>query len=379
MEHTGAPGAHWPMLADRRRWIGAVLKACIAALDPGLPGADARAARDFGMGRAREVLVILADGLGWHPLNARAGHAPTLRARLPGAGRATSCVPSTTAAAIPAFATGRLPGRTRMVGYSVLVGHRAMSLLTFEPGVNPASWQPCPTLFEGLRHAGVDSVAVAPAAFAGSGLTRAALRGARPVGGETLEERVEAAVAQLRAGTRLVYLYWSEIDHVGHERGWQSAEWTGELERFDAGVGELLRRVPPGTEVVLTADHGMVDTGPGLRVDIAGRADLARGVRAIAGEGRCVHVHAEPGQGAAVRSRWRRILGEHAWVAGPDDFERVLGPGGGAGLVGDALVFLRGRRVVVDSRTQSAASLRMIGVHGSLTPEEMEIPVMRLA
>lgn len=367
------------VLPDRRRWVGAVLGACIAALDPGLPGADARAAADFGIGRARQVLVILADGLGWHPLRARLGHAPTLRAHMGTAVRATSCAPSTTAAAIPAFATGRRPGRTRMVGYTVLVGGRAMPLLTFGAGVDPAAWQPCPTLFEELRRAGCDSASVAPAAFANSGLTRAALRGARPVGAETLEERVGAAAAELRAGTPLVYLYWSEIDHVGHERGWQSNEWTGELERFDAAVGELLRRVPRDARVVLTADHGMVDTGEGLRTDLAERPDLDAGVRAIAGEGRCVHVHAEPRRGAEVRDRWQRILGADAWVLGPDRYADVLGPGGGCELVGDALVFLRGRRVIVDSRTQSAASVRMIGVHGSLTPKEMEIPVMRLA
>lgn len=356
-----------------------VLGACVAALDPELPGAREAARERLCIEAGGQVLVILTDGLGWVPLEARLGHAPVLRSHQGSTSVIHTVAPSTTAAAITSFATGRLPGATRMVGYSVWGPEGPMNLLAFAEGVDPLGWQPCDTTFETLARAGVASAVVSPSAFAGSGLTRAALRGARHVGASGWDQRIRAALRELRSGTPLVYLYWSDIDHVGHHHGVGSQEWTAALEEFDAGLRTLLAGVGRGVRVVLTADHGMVDTSPGQLLDLAERADLDEGVAGIAGEARCVHVHAREGQGARVIARWREVLDGQAWIWGPEEMAEVIGEGPGAAVVGDALVFMRGHRGVVDSRVQSAGSIAQVGVHGSLTSDEMLIPVVRLA
>ena len=48
-------------------------------------------------------------------------------------------------------------------------------------------------------------------------------------------------------------------------------------------VGQLLRRLPAGTRIVLTADHGMVDTDRRHRIDLAKEKELAKDVVAVAG------------------------------------------------------------------------------------------------
>nr|WP_231550676.1 nucleotide pyrophosphatase/phosphodiesterase family protein [Actinomyces polynesiensis] len=356
-----------------------VLGACVAALDPALPGAREEARARLGIGPAPQVLVLLVDGLGWVPLEARLGHAPVLRSHREDTTVVHTVVPSTTAAAITSFATGRLPGATRMVGYSVRAGGDTMKLLAFAEGVDPVLWQPCDTTFERLARVGVESAVVSPAAFAGSGLTRAALRGARHVGASGWDQRIRAALRELRAGTPLVYLYWSDIDHTGHHHGVGSEEWTNALEEFDAGLRMLLAGLPEGVRAVLTADHGMVDTSPEWLLDLATRPDLDEGVAAIAGEARCVHVHARAGRGPEVLQRWRDVLADVAWVWRPGEMAEVLGEGPGSAVVGDALVLMRGHHGVVDSRVQSAGSIAQVGVHGSLTSDEMLVPVMRLA
>ncbi len=45
-------------------------------------------------------------------------------------------------------------------------------------------------------------------------------------------------------------------------------------------------------------------------------------------------------------------------------------------LIGDLVVAATGRATVVDSRTQTPASLRLVGVHGSLTPAELRVPLL---
>lgn len=370
--------AKWALPEADSARLTQVLGACIAALDPRLPGADPAAAGVFDCEATDQVLVIFVDGLGYIPLNRRIGHAPVLRAHRDSTRVAHTVIPSTTAAGITAFGTGCMPGQTRMVGYSVAHGDGVMNLLAFEDGVNPEHWQPCSTLFERLAQVGIDTAVISPPQFANSGLTRAALRGSRHVGAVSLEARIDAAVKELRSGTPLVYFYWSEIDHAGHVNGVESAEWTAALEEFDAGLRALLARIPRKVRTVLTADHGMIDVSSQTLFDCAAHPELAQGVRIIAGETRSLHVHAQPGEAQAVRQRWADVLGERAWVMSPQEASRYLGEGPGCDLIGDAIVFMADRYGVVDSRIQSPGAIGLVGVHGSLTEDEMLIPVIRL-
>lgn len=372
------PGADLPRVGDPL--ITDVVAGGLATIDPALPGASAQAAASLGMETgAHQLLLILVDGLGYELIEEYVGHTPTLR-RVRGDVRSIhTVVPSTTAAAITAFGTGERPGATNMVGFSVAYGGGVMNLLAMEGGPAPTEWQPVPTYFERLAAADVASAVVSPARFAGSGLTGAALRGARHVPAETLDERVSAALRELRAGTPVVYLYWSEIDHAGHGSGVGSDSWIANLEEFDAGLARLLRSLPAGVRTVMTADHGMINVDASQIVDVASTPALREGVRIVAGETRAVHVHADAGRADEVEARWRDVLGESAWIVSGEAISALIGAGDGAAVIGDFLVLARGRGGVVDSRTQSASAIAMPGVHGSLTSTEMRIPVVALS
>ena len=358
-----------------------VLPACLACLDPDASGANSAARDRFGLEPADQVIVILADGLGLELLEQRYALAPVLRAARSTTTEALTVVPSTTAAAITSFATGALPAQTGMVGYSVFTPTGVMNLLAFGPGYIPEMWQPVPTLFERAAQAGITSAVVSPPTFARSGLTRAALRGTTHVGAASWEDRIWAALNQVKRGTALTYLYWSDIDHVGHHAGWHSDQWAEALEDFDQGLRLLVKNLPAGHDarVVLTADHGMVDVKHEDLIDVADHPELSEGVRAIAGETRGVHIHAEPGQAASVLERWQEVLGERAWVVPTYLLGGLMGEGPLLTRVGDGLALMRGGFGVVDSRTQSPGSMSLVGVHGSLSSAEMRIPVVRLA
>ena len=371
------PGADLPDPGDPS--ITDIIPAALSSIDPSLPGACDEAASALGIeAGASQVLLILADGFGYELMQEHLGHTPTLR-RMRGDIRSIhTIVPSTTSAAITAFGTGARPGATNMVGFSVAYGGGLMNLLAMEGGPAPTEWQPVPTYFERLSAQGISSAVVSPARFAGSGLTGAALRGARHVPADTLEERVSAALRELRAGTPVVYLYWSEIDHSGHAHGVASDAWIGQVEQFDAGLATLLRGLPGGVRTVLTADHGMVNVDRSRIVDVAVTPALREGVRVIAGETRAAHVHAEEGRAREVEERWRDVLGEGAWILSRSQMPELIGQGDGASIIGDLLVLARGSGGVVDSRTQSAAAIAMPGIHGSVTSREMRIPVLAL-
>ena len=372
------PGADLPGTTDPS--ITDIIPGALAAIDPSLPGASSEAASALGIeAGAGQVLLILVDGFGYELMQEHLGHTPTLRRMRADIRSIHTIAPSTTSAAITAFGTGARPGATNMVGFSVAYGGGVMNLLAMEGGPAPTQWQPVPTYFERLAEEGVSSAVVSPARFAGSGLTGAALRGARHVPADTLEQRVSAALRELRAGTPVVYLYWSEIDHSGHAHGVASDAWIGQVEQFDAGLAMLMRGLPSGVRAVLTADHGMINVEPDRIIDVASTPALREGVRIVAGETRAAHVHAEEGRADEVEERWRETLGESAWVLSRAQMPALIGEGSGASVIGDLLVLARGRGGVVDSRTQSAAAIAMPGIHGSVTPTEMRIPVVTLS
>jgi len=366
-----------PGRASVRTVLGAALAA--TGLEPnrdGLPWEQWRA--ELGLPHARRTCVVLVDGLGDAQLTERSGHFPFLRGLRPDALVADTVVPSTTAAAITSIGTGECPGRTGMLGYTVRepASGRLMNLIRWDQDFMPVeSWQRRPTLAEQLREPARLAI-VGPQRFVGSGLNTAAFRGGRDLSAENLPARVDATIAELRSGRAdLVYLYWGEVDHVGHVSGWGSWQWGEEASRTDRELRRLARSLPAGTLLVITADHGMVDVAETF--DAARTPELARGVELISGEPRAMHLHTSDD---GVAARWRDFLGDRAWVVGRDEALAVFGdldprfvP-----VIGDVVVFMRGRTVVVDSRTQTPASMALVGVHGSLTPAEMRVPIMTL-
>lgn len=361
--------------------LAAVMPAVADALGVDVPeGPGAR--QRLGLPRAERVCVVLVDGLGRTNLAERSGHAPFLRALLDGSRALSAGYPSTTAASVATFGTGTCPGRTGLVGYTVrnpATGGLA-NMVSWDGAGRPREWQLEPTVFERLVAAGRRVVSVGPARFAGSGMTEAALRGAAYRPAETLAERVDGTVAEL-ATPGLVYLYWGEVDKVGHHEGWGSWQWGHALEELDRELARLARGLPRGTLLVVTADHGMIDVDLSQRWDVATTPGLRDGVALVAGEPRALHVHLDQGVDPQdVVTRWKDVLGSAAVVvAGQDAVD-----GGWFGPVaehvrpriGDVVVAMAGRATVVDTRTQTPASLGLVGVHGSMTPFEMSVPFL---
>jgi hypothetical protein len=363
------------------RGLGEVLPSVAAAL-----GVPVRGPATLALPPARSAVVVLVDGLGEELLAARGGHAPFLRSIRAGGGLALAAdcgFPSTTATSMGTFGTGRPAGAHGLVGMNVLDPELGLvfSELAWDPRVDPLTWQPGSTIFEEASAAGLPVVMIAPHYFDGSGLTRAALRGARFVGATTLAQRVDAALAALAEHRQvLVYLYWGEVDKVGHVHGCDSWQWGQALEQVDAELARLTRSVPGDVLVTVTADHGMVDVPHGDRVDLADEPELRRGVRHLGGEARALHLYCEPGEAGAVLTRWQSRLGPLAEVLPrAQALERGwFGPVAPHVLprIGDLLVVALGRVAVVDSATARPELLRLVGQHGARTPQETLVPVL---
>lgn len=364
------------------RELGAVLPAAIAAVGAGhvVRVRDAEADRlRLGIPQAKHVIVVLIDGLGQLNLEARWGHAPFLRSAVQGV--ITAGYPTTTAASLGLFGTGQASGQTGMTGYTARnprTGGLA-NLISWKGAFEADEWQRQPSLLESAASSGMNVTTLGEAKFAGSGLTHAVLRGGRFVGADKLADRIDVALEAARQ-PGVSYCYWGELDAAGHKHGWGSEEWVAALEDADRELRSLAQRLPKGVVMVVTADHGMVDVPGAPRWDVAEDPVLGQDVALIAGEPRAVHIHVEPGADHdVVADRWREHLQNNAavWTRAQAREDRLFGELAEEveDRVGDVVVAMAGRSTVVDSRTQTSHSLKLVGMHGSLTPEELYVPL----
>ncbi len=346
-----------------------------AAAALGVPGFTDR----LGIGPCRQVVVCLIDGLGWQSLADHGAYAPRLSAMAGAPIRAV--FPTTTPVGLGSLGTGLLPGAHGLVGASFRYPETGEVLTPLHWGGDPVpvAVQPETTVFERVARAGIRMTSVSPAAYRDSGLTRAVLRGADYAPADDIDARVVAAAELLKLGEpSYTYVYWPELDRVGHEFGVDSAAWRAALVRADTLVGRLLDALVPGSAMVVTADHGMVDCPADARIAVDDDARLMAGVEQIAGEPRARHLYVRDGATSDVQAAWQSVLGERALVL----TRAELVDGGYFGAVDDALLerigdvmaIARGSTLLA-SRFDATVS-RLLGQHGGLTSAEVDIPAL---
>jgi Type I phosphodiesterase / nucleotide pyrophosphatase len=385
MTPTGRIVLDLPRPDDRLPHLADVVPAVLSAL--GVAGFEDR----IGLaGPVRAACVLLIDGLGAELLDAYARDAPLL------AGMRGPVVqvgfPSTTVAGLAAVGTGRRSGVHGFVGVSFRLPHNGatevFNALRWSPNpwggdlrdaLPPERVQPLATTFERASAAGLEVTVVSAAQFAGSGLTRAVLRGARYVGVLGLGD-LAAGVRSALAGGGFCYGYHGDLDLLGHLYGPGSEPWRMQLRQVDRLVESLVEDLPAETLLVVVADHGMVMVGPGDTVDIEGCPALRAGVQAIGGEARARHIYVADGGADAVAAAWRDTLGDRAWVVTRDEaiaagwFGDTVGDGVRA-RIGDVIAAARGHTALVRPAAEPVESA-LVGQHGSLTSAEQLVPLL---
>lgn len=337
----------------------------------------------LGLAPSQRYVVLLIDGLGWNLVRRSVRDTPYLGYLLGDAHPITAGVPSTTVTSLTSLGTGLPPGQHGMVGYTSRVPSTGeiLNALTWESDLVARAFQPKPTFFERAAAVGVSVSSVALERFAGTGLTEAGLRGADfvPFEHEKAEDvRIDLIVEAAQRGERsVVYAYERELDHCGHTQGTASPAWLSHLVRIDAMCERLRDALPDDVRLVVTGDHGMVDIDANHQVVAEDEPALMAGVSALAGEGRFRQVYVDRADPAAVAARWADRLGELAWVRTRDEAidEGWFGPVDDElrERYGHVLVAMRADWAVMTR--QFPRELSLVGMHGSLTPSEMLVPL----
>ena len=328
-------------------------------------------------------LVFLVDGLGADLLSKYADVAPSL-SRMVMHGTVTTSFPSTTATSLATLTTGEMPGAHGMLGYTVQVprsGGRVLNSLKWDERVDPVMWQPVPTLFERASAEGISTTHVAAKRYENTGFTRAVFRGANYKGANVSADLISETVAALQKSPSFVYLYVNDVDSAGHSDGVGSDKWIAALKSVDDLVKALMQKLPKGTRIWLTADHGMINVEE--KVILGKENELLTDIAVIAGEPRMRHLYLSTESASAekeVISRWESELGskvtlhtrQSAITAG------LFGPNvslDASERAGDVIAIAQGNLVLLDPERADKEGA-MIGHHGGDSVIESSVPLL---
>jgi len=390
--HSGVAGSPAvPVLPDYDGGcLSTVVPAVLAALAPGdaapppwLPGP---------VTGARQVVLLVLDGLGWEQLRTFAADAPTLAAAA--GGPITSVAPTTTATALTSLTTGATPARHGVVGYRVRMGGpggpghgdsgpgaapgpgEVMNILRWRTLRGDMRQEVPPRQFQPLAPFGGRSVpAVTRSEFAATGFTAAHLGGARLVGWSVPSALVVRVRGLLSAGEGFVYAYYEGLDKVAHEHG-LGEFYRAELAAVDRLVGHLLDALPAGAVLVITSDHGQVEVGNATRMPDPALFDM---VDLLSGEGRFRWLHVRPGALADAVAVAEEAHGHEAWVRTRDAMVDEGWFGGAPSpeverRLGDVALVAHAPVAFLDPA--DTGETRLVGRHGSLTSAEMHVPLL---
>jgi hypothetical protein len=132
--------------------------------------------------------------------------------------------------------------------------------------LDPRALIATPTFYETLT---TRAAVVAPLGVNGSPFNRAATVGATPIAFETLDQGLGLLTRAMCEDPDLgyAYVYWPEIDSIGHRHGPSSPQFrAAACAALDAVAAHTDALLCAGVTVLLTADHGQIDVHPD-RVD----------------------------------------------------------------------------------------------------------------
>jgi len=325
---------------------------------------------------------LLIDGMGVAAL-AQYGHLFPIFSQLNSLTNISTYFPSTTAVSLSSVGTGVLPGVHGMLGYTVRVPRsgepgRLLNSLKWDERVDPLMWQKVPTLFERATNSGIKVSHIAAKRYEGTGFTQAALRGASYVGANQIDEIVAQAISAHSAAPSYSYLYINHLDAAGHDDGVGSEKWLEALKVVAELIDGLVNRLPKGTRLWITADHGMINVEEKI---VIGQANsLLDDVTLIGGEPRARHIYLRDGAHADAAARWRQTLGAKAEIYLREEIIEKGLFGSEVSLdsqerMGDLIAIAKGGVILVDpERVKQESS--MVGHHGGLDQAEREIPLL---
>jgi hypothetical protein len=384
--------------------IPATIAALLGGQLDGLPPLSEPLWRPLGTDINRVVSIVI-DGWGWNLLNKERPFLQPLLEQAAVVEKITSIFPSTTVAALSSLWTGVAPAQHGLVGLNMFFPEYGTigQMLRLSPdvvyypdalvgaGLQPETFLHWPGLAQQLAQIGVPTHRFKNKNIIDSALSK--MHGRGVAGNHGIVTMTDMLVQMRRllessAGEPLFAgAYWSSIDTLSHDHGWDDEIVAAELRAIITQVqieflGCLSEHARRGTVLLIIADHGQVVTPFSKAIYLEDHPQLQQMLlMKPAGEARAPYLYTKHGYQDAVIAYVNEHLG-HAMVAWPSAAvleAGLLGPEPfapkAADRIGDVVIVMREGYAGLNTRAADAErAKRWNGRHGGLTEAEMSVP-----
>jgi predicted AlkP superfamily pyrophosphatase or phosphodiesterase len=341
---------------------------------------------------ARNVVLLIVDGLGYNFLN-RYGHESVFYQNL--AERITSVFPSTTATAITTFFTGAAPQQHGITGWFTYFKELGdvLAVLPFrsrhggpslgESGIDASTLLDSGSAYNLMRN--IPTHTVVPKRIANSDFNLAFLGRAamRPYTSMQHCFNNIREIIMMNSRRKFIRAYWPELDSLAHTHGINSQQVVHHFHQLDYAFKHFLDSIT-GTQtiVIVTADHGQVDSPPECQIQLTDHPDLGDTlILPLCGDPRLAYCYIQPSKEALFESYVQNNL------KGQVNFyrsEQLLENGYfGLGKANPALINRIGHYTLIMKENYTLKDWVVgeqrhtnIGTHGGISEDEMYVPLI---
>lgn len=236
---------------------------------------ECRALQDITLNNYNNLVLLVVDGLGLEYVQATGGlYRSHCRDQL------TSVFPSTTATSITTFLTGQAPQQHGLTGWFTYLEEvdevtavlpctiRGSQENLADRGVDIDRLYQHPSFFDELK---CQSVIISPDWILKSRFNQGHQGRAQTRGYTGLDDMFKhmADCVKMARQRQYLYAYWPEFDHLSHVHGNQSEIVADHFVYFQKATEKFLIDIKGTNSLVLiTADHGFIDTTPEQRITV---------------------------------------------------------------------------------------------------------------
>lgn len=343
------------------------------------------------LAQSRNIVLFVIDGLGYEYL-LNSGKDSILHRHLKS--RITSVFPSTTASAITTFMTGQAPQQHGLTGWHTFLKELGCitAVLPFRPRGGGSSFDSDSIDVHRLYgHTPMFDLIDRPAyvvapewiihseynvAHSGSALLR---------GYNTLSQCMQNIEQVIKSSeqSKYIYAYWPDFDRFSHESGCNSTQVNSHFSELDEAFGTLLNDIKgTNTTLIVTADHGFIDTEPARVIHLSDHPVIQESlVLPLCGEPRIAYCYVHPDKQQQFIDYVTSELAEYAELKTSKTLveEGYFGKGQAHPQLYDRIghyTLIMKENYVLKDRLAGEAPFAHIGVHGGTSVQEMYVPLI---
>lgn len=344
------------------------------------------------LSECKNIILLIIDGFGYEFLQ-RYGEGTLWQQHL--RQPITSVFPSTTAAGIMTFWSGLAPQQHGLTGWFMhLKEFGAVStVLRFQPRccpmslgheshLTPAVLLTYPTVFEQVRR---QVYVVEPKALAASEYRPLAEKHA----GVRYFTTLRGCFRQIKKlftddhSAKFMYVYWGELDSLGHEHGTHSTEVQTHFRDLTQQLTRFVNALKGSdTTLIITADHGMIDTEPAKTIQVQNHPQLRDTlILPLCGEPRAAYCYVRPSKTAQFEAYVQQHFDGMCQLRRSEDViaEQYFGLFEPHPLlfdrVGDYVLLMQDNYIIKDYLLGDEQKVH-IGNHGGVSTAEMLVPLV---